>query len=57
MKPLNPFSFYPEANPEFAVGVGESSLAVLFAVVPVAFILLAVRPDVYAPALLLVFVI
>ena len=56
-KPVFSFSVDPTANAALASRVGESSLAVLLPVCPIAFVLLAVRPDVDSEPVLLIFVV
>jgi hypothetical protein len=56
-QPLESVSVDPDTDSAFSTCVREAPLPVLLAIVPVAFVLLAVRPNVRAPAVLLIFVV
>lgn len=53
-EPFDALTIDPQPYPAFAGGVGEPALTMLFAIIPVAFILLAVRPHIDAPAVLFI---
>jgi hypothetical protein len=52
--PLYSVAVNPQSDSALAGGVCKPSLPVLFSIIPVAFVLLAVRPHVDAPSMLLV---